>query len=388
MEQEAKVTAFHQTKSRADDISLYIIFHSLLEKKRFIMSTMLFFFLFTIIYVLMKPQNYQAILLLQIQQNAHTQSSQIETVADEPLSVQIALIRSKFILLPVIYSFYNTKKSETELFNQILTHLTITDLSHSSDTNKISLLQLSLLGHDPILVTKILNQIAAVAQQKSIERKTLQIEKKLSFLKQQLPIIKQALQESESKLNQYRLTNEKIDIKLQTHALMSRLSDMDRELQEFRLKKENLLQQYTVEYPFVRLISAKIHELEKERLQIYSELKKIPVEDETSAAMERDIAVKNKLYMTILNQVHKLEVEKKGSISDVQVLLPATIPEKPLPVKLTMLSIVSIIVGLMMGCMLVLSWKIIQKCLHDPSKLPQRSRHTLPTIAQVVPKQP
>lgn len=465
------MTTFQQPISEVDDIDLHSVLRSMIEKKRIIIATSVLVFTFAMTYALLTPKKYQATLLLQVQQkqtNAQSTwhqpnpSSSAENAPEEPLSAQIALIRSKFTLEPVIhtlgldlsisasapihvdgslikanyaihiselqlpakylkkklhlivddlhqYTLYDSrnqtilqarvgefaqgnksiaikvdklnappgtkfliiKKYESEVLNKILANLTITDLSNSNEnnSNKIGLLQISLTGNDPKLITAILNKIADITQQKNTERKSLQVEKSLIFLNQQLAIVNKSLQEAESKLNQYRSTTGQVDIKLQTHYLMTHLSDIDKQLQELRLKKSNLLQQYTSNYPFVHSVIENINELEKLRTEVYSQLKKLPAADQASTAIYRDIKVKNNLYMALLNQIHELEVVKAGIISDVHVLVPATIPEMPIPIRLHIIGISSLLFGLMLGCMFVLGLKIISRRVEDANRV-------------------
>jgi tyrosine-protein kinase Etk/Wzc len=463
------MTALQHPNTETDYVDLRTILRSMIEKKWVILATSLLVFSFAIIYILFKPMKYQASVLLQVQQKQHNslgtlpksnQQMTVENTLDEPISVQIALIRSKFILGPVIHSLgldinaspskytylyelfkkkkyeihisvlnlsakyqkrklhliidshnhyrlYNAnnelliqasvgelathsnsiaimvdklnaptgtdftiiKKPETEILQYLLANLSIIDLSNSSEnnSNKIGILQLSFTGDNPELITKILNEIAIVTQQKSIERKSLQAEKTLTFLNQQLPIVKKSLEETETKLNQYRSTTGKIDIKLQTHYLMSHLSDIDKQLQELYLKKSNLLQEYTSNYPFVQSVNDKINQLEKQRTEIYRALKKLPVADQVATTLNRDINDKNNLYMALLNQIHELQVVKAGIISDIHILLLATTPDMPIPVKRSIIGISSLLIGLMLGCLLVLIWKIFSRRIDDPN---------------------
>jgi uncharacterized protein involved in exopolysaccharide biosynthesis len=372
------MATLQQPTPEVDYVDLRSLLRSMIEKKWYILGIALLIFIFSVTYTVFKPAKYQASLLLQIQQKKHrslgtlsqfNQPSEIETSFEEPISFQIALIRSKFILEPVMNSLGLIKKSESETLNKMLANLSIIDLSSSAEnnSNRMGILQISFTGNDPELITKILNKIAIVTQQKSIERKSLQAEKKLAFLQQQLPIVKQNLQEAEERLNQYRSTTQKVDIKLQTHSLMIHLSNIDKQLQELQLKKSNLLQQYTTSYPFVRSINEKINELEKRQIETYNELKKLPAADQETATINRDIYVKNNLYMALLNQIHELEVAKTGIISDVQILVPATPPEIPIQIKLSIIGVASLLVGLILGCMFVLIWNVLSRLADDPS---------------------
>lgn len=451
--------------TEVDHVELSSILRSMQQKKWFILSIALIVFTFAMAYTKVKANMYQTNLLLQIQQKQQKslgslsqpgRSADAESAVEEPSPVQIALLRSKLILAPVIhalnldisvttplifnmfskpsdaikiselqlpnnylkkklhliidannqYSLYDNNKlliqgqagkvaanniiakikidqlnapvgtkfivvkyPESEVLNKLLQNLKIIDISNSAEgnANKIGILQLSLTGNDPELIANTLNEIALVAQQINLQRKSLEAENKLAFLKIQLPIAKQSLETAEEKLNQYRSTTSQVDIKLHTHYLMAHLNELDKQLQELRVKKSELLQQYTAHYPFVRTIDGKINELNKLRNEIYNELKKMPAADQSASAIHRDINVKNALYLALSNQIHESEVAKKGIISDIHVLVKATTPEMPIIIRPSIIGIASLMIGLILGCMLVLGFKIISRRIDDPN---------------------
>ncbi len=458
------MTSHLNTKSDADYLDLRLLLQSLREKKWLIGTFGVTIFIFAMLYTVFKPTQYQATILLQVQQKQpntlgtmtkSNQSFDPANIPDEPISVQIALIRSKFILEPVIqslgldihvspygYSFFSRKTSadinvgeltipsrylkkklqltvasaghyhvynsqnelliqgivgqrlsnhdfsikvdkieapvgsqfalikdpESEVMTKLLTNLTITDLSGSAETNsnKIGILQLSLIGEDPNLITAILNKIAVVTQQKSIERTSLKAEKTLAFLNQQRPIVQKSLEEAEAKLNHYRATSGKIDIKLQTHYLMTHLADIDKQIQEMQLKKLNMLQQFTVYHPFIVSLTQKMQESEKQRDELLNQLKKLPAADQVAISLTREVNVRNNLYMSLLNQIHELQVIKAGIVSDIHILVLATKPDMPLPVRMTVVGIASLLIGLVVGSIFVLSWRIFVRHIDDP----------------------
>lgn len=92
-------------------LDLRILWQNLLEKRIFIIGCGLLTLSLAMAYSLVKPTQYQATVLLQVHHkqesslgsiNDSNQPSATDSLAQEPVSVQIALIRSKFILSPVI----------------------------------------------------------------------------------------------------------------------------------------------------------------------------------------------------------------------------------------------------------------------------------------------
>lgn len=208
------------TATIVDHVELSSHWKSILNRKWLIISISCLFSFFCMVYTLIKPTQYRASVLLQIHPNQRGSLGNISSVnPSEPVAVLIALIRSKFILEPVIQSLHlDTKTTRWEVMKQILAKLQIIDLAGTGENsaNMPDILQLSLTGNNPDAVIQLINQIALTAQQKDRERKSLEAKKTLEFLYQQLPIIRNALNNAETKLNQYRLSSGSIDPKLQS----------------------------------------------------------------------------------------------------------------------------------------------------------------------------
>lgn len=268
---------------------------------------------------------------------------------------------------PLGSQFYLTLLPESTVIAALRSHLLITDLSSANEPNpSTAILQLSLSGTEPRLITAILNTIATITQQKSMAIKAMEAEKHLSFLKQQLPLLQSSLKNAEAKLNAYRAKSGRIDVKLQTEYLLTHISDIDKELERIRIQHISMLQQYTAQHPFVLALEQERLELENQRSELSNQLRKLPAADQEAANLMRDVNVKNNLYMMLLNQIHQAQVMQAGLISNIEILNQATVPTITLPIKFGVLLFFSIGIGMMLSCIAVLSWKILVPLVNDP----------------------
>ena len=368
------MTSHSYTRLDADHLDLRSIFQILIVKKWLILTMGFIVFSLAMIYTVSKPTKYQARILLKIQNKQHNsfggianpnQQTGLANMPEEPIAVQIALIRSDYILRPVIQSL----GFQSDMIKKIRSNLNIVDLSSSSDSmnNKVAILQLSLTGDDPALITHILNEIAATTKQKDIILKSQEAEKTLEFMRQQLPLIHGSLKKAEAKLNHYRSTNGRIDIKLQTQYLVTQLSDIDEQLKKLRVKKITMLQQYTTFHPFVIALNQERIELEKQRLELIKQLKKLPASDQQDVNLTREVDVKNNLYTLLLNQIHQYEVMQAGIISDIQILTPVITPDVLAPIKMSIVGLFSFVIGMILASLGILSWRIFTRRIDDPN---------------------
>ena len=103
----------HLMKLETDYFDLPSLFFTLLEKKWLLLGIGFLTSVLACSYVLIKPAKYQATVLLEVHHKAENslgsvadqgEHSRSESVNEEPISLQVALIYSKFILEPVIRS--------------------------------------------------------------------------------------------------------------------------------------------------------------------------------------------------------------------------------------------------------------------------------------------
>ena len=96
-------------------------------------------------------------------------------------------------------------------------------------------LGLSYQGTNPQHITQVLNSILVVYHEQNIERKTLESKQTLSFLDKQLPELRQQLEVSERKFNQFREQNNTVDVTQESELFLKQniqLETMKTELEQ------------------------------------------------------------------------------------------------------------------------------------------------------------
>jgi len=362
----------HQSLNELPPPGLQDLFQTLASKKKQIAAIALLISALSVFAALIKPSEYKAAVLLQIH---HSEGNSLGAIAgtpddsthpnvtSEPLSAQISLIRSKFILEAVVKSGNDAGLTAvTDLsgqINRLRAHLTVTDLTGLAENfpDKPAVIQLSLTGKDPGETMQTVNTIAEITRKKDLERKTNEARRTLDFFYQQLALSQEALRQAEESLNNSRIEGSKIDAKVQTQNLLGRLSDTDRKIEATHLKKMELSQRYTLQHPFIMALVKQEAELRRQRKDIYDQLKKMIVTDHVSDSLKRQAEAKKNLYMTLLNKIHLQRVITAGIVSDIRILSPATFSETVRPLKPQLAGIFGLIVGTVLGGL----WVLFQK---------------------------
>lgn len=263
---------------------------------------------------------------------------------------------------------FNVIRMPTDIVMKRLSdNLNITELGKST-----GVLQLTLKGYNPRLLPIILNTIVNYTLEKNIEKKSAEATQTLNFINDQIPGVKVSLNQAETALNKYRSKSGVIDMSLQAQVLLNQLTSIEQPLEALKLEKLQLLQQFTANHPFVIAITDKQKNLEKTAMQIQNQIKQLPLADQEAIGLERDVKVKNQLYLLLLNKIQELQVIKAGTISDIQILDVATYPIKPLPSYKAFMILGGLIIGFLLSAIILYVQRAMVRGVIDPDLVEQR----------------
>lgn len=286
------------------------------------------------------------------------------TGTGNPLRIKILI--SQWVAHPQS-EFYIQKNTQIKEISNLQQNLTIADVGATGKLNaQTGILQLTLKGYKPRQLAAILNQIIKVAVQADTKNKSVEAAKTLNFLNEQLPIIKNSLNEAELALNEYRAKNGKINLTLESQLLLNKVADIETRINQTQLQKNELLQYYTQAHPFVVAVAARQKQLQQELTRLQTLMKKLPTEDQVALSLSREVRVKNHLYLLLSQKVQELQVIAAGTVSDIRVLSFAKIPEEPISNKTLLKLLTALVVGLMLGTLIAAIRKSLHQKIYDP----------------------
>ena len=91
-------------------------------------------------------------------------------------------------------------------------------------------------GNDQQHITQVLNNILSIYHEQNIERKTLESKQTLSFLDQQLPELKQQLEESEIKFNKFREQYNTVDVTQESELMLKQNIELEKNADRVKAK--------------------------------------------------------------------------------------------------------------------------------------------------------
>jgi tyrosine-protein kinase Etk/Wzc len=275
-------------------------------------------------------------------------------------------LQTENVILPEGTTFHLVKHSSAAEAKSLAASLQVEEAGGKNKFDATGVLNLFFKGKNKKEVVRILNAIAETTQMKNAQNKAEEASQTLTFLHEQLPVTKAALEFSEKKFNQFRVKSGKFDIKIQTQFLLQQQAGLDQQLEALQLKEMEMKQEYKKAHPFWLAQATQVEAVLRQRKKLEAQLKKLPALDQVAVNLMRDVEVKQSLYLLLLNQIQELEVIKAGTVSDVRILSHATYPDSALPGKGKMMVLWSAIMGFMLGVIIIFGRKMLSSRIDDP----------------------
>jgi tyrosine-protein kinase Etk/Wzc len=231
------------------------------------------------------------------------------------------------------------------------------------------IINVSLQGANPKLTASILNEIGQQYLSQNMQRKSEEAEKTLAFLSKQLPELKQQLEQSEAKYNQFRNINSSVNLGEEASATLQQSVAAQAKLIVAKQKRDALLFEATPEHPAVKALDNDIRAINEELNGIASRVKKLPSVEQDMLRLSRDVKVNTDLYTALLNSSQQLRLVKAGKVGSTRLLDPAVIPESPVSPNRLLIMGIALTAGLVSGVVLAFFRKSLSGGVDDAEEI-------------------
>ena len=221
----------------------------------------------------------------------------------------------------------------------------ITRLSRSlgvqENGKKTNIMGMSLDDEDPARAQNTLNTIIDhyVSQNKEYDAQVAGAS--LNFVEQQLPEIKQKLEEAENALNAYRNRNATVDIAIESQGVVQSLNQIDMQLTDLKIKESEVSQLYTPDHPVYKAIAEKKQVLENARKQLLSKISNLPKTQQDVIRLNRDVQIQQAIYQQLLTKQQELNITQASTIGNIRVIDRALTMEEPIKPKKSLIVLAS-----------------------------------------------
>ncbi|MBP2546904.1 polysaccharide biosynthesis tyrosine autokinase [Acinetobacter guillouiae] len=240
-------------------------------------------------------------------------------------------------------------------------------------------------GNDQQHITQVLNNILSVYHEQNIERKSLESKQTLSFLDQQLPELKQQLEESEIKFNKFREQYNTVDVTQESELMLKQNIELEKMRIELKQKQAEYSAKYTPDHPLMTEINAQLAAIDKKSTELNQAIKRLPETQRLYLQLYRDVKVNTELYTSLLNSYQQLKIVKAGEIGNVRIIDTAVEPVKPIKPQKLIVLLISIFVGGFIGVLIALLRNMLSSGIKDSSRI--ENELDLPVYA-TVPRSP
>ncbi|WP_086981651.1 polysaccharide biosynthesis tyrosine autokinase [Vibrio aphrogenes] len=246
-------------------------------------------------------------------------------------------------------SFTIAKISRLEAIQNLQNNLSITERGKQT-----GILQLSLMGENRTDIQEQLNDLARNYFMQNVARNSVEAESSLEVLNKHLPSIKEQLNEAEDKLNQYRQTNESVDLTMEAQSTLNVMVSLESQLNELTFKESDISKLYTKNHPAYQSLMSKRKTLLEEKARLNKRIEKLPKTQREILRMTRDVEVTQQIYVQLLNKVQELNIVKASTIGNVRIIDGAQSYPQAVKPKKPLIAVLATLLGGMLSVALVL----------------------------------
>ena len=284
------------------------------------------------------------------------------------------LIESK---TPLQGQYTIQKQTLSTAFNSLSLDLNVAELSKQA-----GIIQISYHGTDKQHLMKVLNHIVQTYQAQSLSTKAKEKEKSLIFLNQQLPQVKQDLEQAERQFNTFRKNNGMIDVQQESTLYLKQSVELETQKIQLEQKLAQLTAQYTDQHPLIKEIYAQISTLDHKIHQLNGTLKNLPNLQSEYLQYYRDVQIKTQLYTSLLGSYQSLSLAQAGELDSTRILDYPIEPAKPIKPRKLIILILAMLVGGFIGVFISLLRMVSQSGVHHREEI--RTLTDLTTYVELV----
>lgn len=207
------------------------------------------------------------------------------------------------------------------------------------------MLNLTISGDNPVLISKILNSITQNYLEQNIARQAAQNAKSLDFLQEQLPKVRSALDSAEDKLNEYRRQKDSVDLTMEAKSVLDQIVNADNQLNQLTFREAEISQLYTKEHPTYKALMEKRETLQSEKERLNKRVSVMPATQQEVLRLSRDVESGRAVYMQLLNRQQELNIAKSSAIGNVRIIDSAVTEPHAVKPKKTIVVLLGIILG-------------------------------------------
>lgn len=182
------------------------------------------------------------------------------------------------------------------------------------------IISVSINSTDPDKAIKIIDKANEIFITKNLLEKSEKATKAISFIDQQLSTIEQVLLFDKDNLNKFQETNTTINYDLETQAILSNLSELQKKLTSLELEEAKIGNSYTNENPLFKNLQFQKKVLTDQSKEIERRIKKLPSSQQEYIDLYRKVEISQELQRELLNRKLSYSIMEASTLGNVRVI--------------------------------------------------------------------
>ena len=242
------------------------------------------------------------------------------------------------------YSYNLSKLTPAKAIENLRANLAVAEKGKQT-----GILDASLTGANQDEITNTLTRIVKMYETQNLDKSSAETTKTLAFMQEQLPKLKAKLAEAEAKFNNFREQNATVDIDKEAELAVTQRATIETNLRELELKRAELSERYTDEYPVLKQLNMQIQELRDKEEALKQNITRIPEVQRQFLELSSDVKISNEIYLNMLKNYEQLQIVKSGQLGNVRIIdLPINTYE-PIAPKKAQIVLIATLLGLILG---------------------------------------
>ena len=129
----------------------------------------------------------------------------------------------------------------------------------------------------------------------------------MAFISEELPRLKETLQDAENKLNAYRQQSGSLDIPLESKGALESLTGIETQITLLKTEEAGLAELYTPEHPSYKAVLDKLAVLERAKNKINQQIAELPNTQQEVIRLTRDVETNQATYVQTVEQTTRTQ---------------------------------------------------------------------------------
>ncbi len=234
---------------------------------------------------------------------------------------------------------------------------------------------------DPQRASDVLDQVTQAYVRQNVERNSAQAANSLQFVKEQLPLVREKLQQAQSTLNAYQVKARSVDINLQTKGLLDQIVAVESSIQQLELQQADMGRRFTRDHPAYKALIQQIGQLQAQKSGMEKQMDNLPYTQRDLLRLMEDVQVTNRTYTALLDQAQQLEIARAGTVGNVRTVDTAAVDvSHPVKPKKALVVIGGTFLGAFQAVAFIFLRQMLNRGVEDPANIEELG---LPVYASI-----